>query len=179
MVRNRTAIRARPGGRSRAGAGGCCGVSVQTRRKSGLGFARSHRRLGYLLAAALLVSPAAARAQPADLGNQPVLAPSALAAAMARYRRDLAAYMQAQASYTAAAEAYWSAIAEKRHLRAAKRASHEPISLDDYVLTQPPVYSGPPKPRDSSKPHEEAPPAPAIYVPVVADFLAAAQREFK
>ena len=144
-----------------------------------MGFARSHRRLGYLLAAALMVSPAAARAQPADLGNQPVLAPSALAAAMARYRRDLAAYMQAQASYAAAAEAYWSAIAEKRHLRAAKRASHEPISLDDYVLTQPPVYTGPPKPRDPSKSHEEAPPAPAIYVPVVADFLAAAQREFK
>jgi hypothetical protein len=144
-----------------------------------LGFARSHRRLGYLLAAALMVSPAAARAQPADQGNQPVLAPPALAAAMARYRRDLAAYMQAQASYAAAAEAYWSAIAEKRHLRAAKRASHEPISLDDYVLTQPPVYTGPAKPRDPSKPHEEAPPAPAIYVPVVADFLAAAQREFK
>ena len=144
-----------------------------------MGFARSHRRLGYLLAAALMASPAAGRAQPADQGNQPVLGPPALAAAMARYRRDLAAYMQAQASYTAAAEAYWSAIAEKRHLRAAKRASHEPILLDDYVLTQPPVYSGPPKPRDPSKPHEEAPPAPAIYVPVVADFLAAAQREFK
>ena len=97
---------------------------------------------------------------------------------MARYRRDLAAYMQGQASYAAAAEAYWSAIAEKRHLRAAQRARHEPISLDDYVLTQPPVYTGPPKPRDPSKPHEAAP-APAIYVPVVPDFLAAAQREFK
>ncbi len=145
-----------------------------------MGFVRSHRRLGFLLAAALLLSPAAGRAQPADQGNQPALAPSALAAAMARYRRDLAAYMQAQASYAAVAEAYWNAIAQKRHLRAAaKRASHEPISLDDYVLTQPPVYSGPPKPRDPSKPHEEAPPAPAIYVPVVADFLAAAQREFK
>ena len=104
-----------------------------------MGFARSHRRLGYLLAAALMVSPAAARAQPADQGNQPVLAPPALAAAMARYRRDLAAYMQAQASYAAAAEAYWSVIAEKRHLRAAKRASHEPISLGDYVLTQVPA----------------------------------------
>ncbi len=142
-----------------------------------MGFPRSYRRLGYLLAASLLVSPAAGRAQPASESNQPALAPSALAAAMARYRRDLAAYMQAQASYAAAAEAYWSAIAEKRHLRAAKRASHEPISLDDYVLTQPPVYSGPPKPRDPSKPHEEAPPP--VYVPVVADFLAAAQREFK
>ncbi len=144
-----------------------------------MGFARSHRRLGFLLAAAFLLSPAAGRAQPADRGNQPALAASALAAAMARYRRDLAAYMQAQASYAAAAEAYWSAIAERRHLRAAKRARHGSISLDDYVLTQPPVYSGPSKPRDPSKPHEEAPPAPAIYVPVVADFLTAAQREFK
>ena len=144
-----------------------------------MGFARSHRRLGVLLVAAFLLSPAVGRAQPADRGNQPALAPSALAAAMARYRRDLAAYMQAQASYAAAAEAYWSAIAEKRHLRAAERARHEPISLDDYVLTQPPVYSGPSKPRDPSKPHEEVPPPPAIYVPVVADFLTAAQREFK
>ncbi len=142
-----------------------------------MGFPRSYRRLGYLLAASLLVLPAAGRAQPASESNQPALAPSALAAAMARYSRDLAAYMQAQASYAAAAEAYWSAIAEKRHLRAAKRASRAPISLDDYVLTQPPVYSGPPKPHDPSKPHEEAPPP--VYVPVVADFLAAAQREFK
>jgi len=43
------------------------------------------------------------------------------------------------------------------------------------VLTQPPVYRGPRKPRDPSKPEEAPPP----YVPVVADFLAAAQREFK
>jgi hypothetical protein len=132
-----------------------------------------------LLAASILLSPAAVRAQSADGRNQPALAPSALAAAMAQYRRALAEYMQAQASYAAAAEAYWDSIAKKRHLRSAKRASHEPISLDDYVLAQPPIYSGPPKPRDPSKPNETAPPAPAIYVPVVADFLAAARREFK
>jgi hypothetical protein len=56
-------------------------------------------------------------------------------------------------------------------------ASHEQISIDDYVLSQPPIYSGPPKPRDPSKPPEEAPPA--AVVPVVADFLAAAKQEFK
>ena len=43
------------------------------------------------------------------------------------------------------------------------------------MLTQPPVYTGPPKPRDPSKPEEAPPP----YVPVVADFLEAARREFK
>ena len=87
--------------------------------------------------------------------------------------------MKAQASYAAATEAYWSAIAEKRRLRATKRANHEEISIDDYVLAQPPVYTGPPKPHDPSKPSEERPPAPVFYVPVVADFLTAAREEFK
>jgi hypothetical protein len=100
-----------------------------------------------------------------------------LAAAMAQYHRDLEQYLEARASYQAAAGAYWRSIAEKRHQRFAKRAGGGQIALDDYVLTQPPVYSGPPRPRDPSKPNEP-PPHPA-YVPVVADFLAAAEREFK
>jgi hypothetical protein len=138
------------------------------------------RCLGGLLAALLFLLPSALHAQSADRAQEPASAwSSPLAAAMAQYRHALAEYLKAQASYAAAAEAYWSAIAEKRHLRAAKRANHELISLDDYVLTQPPVYTGPPKPRDPSKPAEEAPPAPRIYVPVVADFLTAAREEFK
>ena len=96
---------------------------------------------------------------------------------MAQYRRALAEYQSARATYNAVAEAYWRSIAEKRHLRSAKRANHEQILLDDYVLTQPPVYTGPPKPRDPSKSEQAQPPPP--YVPVVADFLVAAQREFK
>ena len=43
------------------------------------------------------------------------------------------------------AEAYWDAVADKRRLRNAKRRTHRPIALADYVLTQPPVYSGPPR----------------------------------
>ena len=102
----------------------------------------------------------------------------ALAADMAQYRRALAEYQEAQAAYAAAAETYWTSISQKRHLRSAKRANHEQISIDDYVLTQPPVYTGLPKPRDPSKPAEEGPP-PAAHVPVVADFLSAARQEFK
>jgi hypothetical protein len=136
-----------------------------------------------LLAASIILSPAALRAQSADGRKEPAFAAfaqlPALAAAMAQYRRALAEYLKAQASYAAAAEAYWSSIAEQRHLRSAKRANHEPISIDNYVLTQPPVYTGPPKPRDPSKPNEEAPPARVTYVPVLADFLGAAQQEFK
>jgi hypothetical protein len=126
-----------------------------------------------LLAALILLAPAAPRAEPATQQIEP----AATAAAMAQYRRDLADYLSARSNYESAAEAYWRAIAEKRRSRAVKRADRQQISLDDYVLTQPPVYSGPPKPRNPLKPQEAAPPAP--HVPVVADFLAAAQHEFK
>ena len=97
---------------------------------------------------------------------------------MEKYRRDLAAYQQAWDAYQTTAKTYWTSIVEKRRARNAKRAHGAALALDDYVLTQPPVYSGPPKPRDPSKAAAE-PPTPPPYVPVVADFLAAALKEFK
>ena len=123
--------------------------------------------------AALLVSPVASQSsQPVDaLAQQPELA-----AAMAQYRRALEEYNRAWQSYTAASSAYWNQISEKRQLRNAKRARGEPVSISDYVLTQPPVYTGPPKSKNPLKP--EVPP-PRIYVPVVADFVAAARQQFK
>src|SRR5262249_36652322 len=99
-----------------------------------------------------------------------------LAAAMAQYRRALEEYNRAWQSYITASSAYWNQISEKRQFRNTKRARGEPISISDYVLTQPPVYTGPPKPQNPLKP--EVPP-PRIYVPVVADFVAAARQEFK
>ena len=95
---------------------------------------------------------------------------------MAQYRRALEEYNRAWQSYTAASSAYWNQISEKRQLRNAKRARGEPISMSDYVLAQPPVYTGPPKPQHPFKP--EVPP-PRIFVPVVADFVIAARQEFK
>lgn len=72
------------------------------------------------------------------------------------------------------AQAYWTLISEKRRLRMAKRRNHQEILLHDYVLTQPPVYTGPPRP---SPPRPPGPPRRAI--PVVADFVELAAREFK
>jgi hypothetical protein len=126
-----------------------------------------------LAVAALLVSPGAP--QSSQPSNAPVQQPE-LAAAMAQYRRALEEYNKAWQSYTAASDAYWNLISEKRRLRNAKRARGEALSVSDYVLAQPPVYTGPPKPRNPLKP--EVPP-PRIYVPVVADFVAAARQEFK
>jgi hypothetical protein len=85
-------------------------------------------------------------------------------------RRVWEEYNKAWQSYSAVAGAYWNSIAEQRKLRNGKRARGEQLSVNDYVLAQPPVYTGPPNPG-------KRPPHP-VYVPVVADFLAAARREF-
>jgi hypothetical protein len=108
----------------------------------------------------------------------PAAKPAVSAEAMAEYRALLEAYNTAHDAYVAAVSAYWSSIADQRRLRFAKRAAGQPIALQDYVLTQPPVYSGPPKPVDPSAPTAQAPPAPTTTVPVVADFLNAALHEF-
>jgi hypothetical protein len=144
-----------------------------------MGSASRFRRCGLLLpvlallAAALLCTPYAAAVE----DHPPAAMPPALDAAMAKYRQELEAYLRARDAYQAAAKTYWSSIAEKRRSRNGKRARGAALSIDDYVLEQPPVYSGPPKPRDPSKPPE--PPQPPPYVPVVADFIAAAVSEFK
>ena len=128
-------------------------------------------RLAFVWFAGLYAPYAAAQDHP------PAAKPLALDAAMAKYRQELATYLQARDTYQAAAKTYWASITEKRRSRNGKRARGAALSIDDYVLDQPPVYSGPPKPRDPSKPSEPAQPPP--YVPVVADFLAAAATEFK
>ncbi len=125
----------------------------------------------WLLAAVIVMSPVVLQAQ-TDAETRAAADP----AVMARYRAALDDYNRAHQLYAAAAGAYWSAITDKRKLRNGKRARSEALSVNDYVLDQPPVYTGPPKPRNPLQP--EAPEKRA-YVPVVADFLQAAQQEFK
>lgn len=96
--------------------------------------------------------------------------------AMVEFRRKQEEYALARQKYEVEASAYWTLVAGKRRLRFGKRRNKETIQLDDYVLTQPPVYAGPPKPRDPSGATPE-PPA-RKPVPVVADFLNAAAEHF-
>jgi hypothetical protein len=128
-----------------------------------MGFRSAYRYIVYGLALSLACSLAALAAQPVD------------PAAMAQYNSLLAAYNAAHAPYAAAASGYWSSISTKRKARNSKRASGQDLAIDDYVLTQPPVYTGPPKPRNPALPPPPQPPR----VPVVTDFLAAAQAEFQ
>lgn len=95
-------------------------------------------------------------------------------ATMADYRAKLEDYTRARQKYEEVASTYWNSIAAKRRARNEKRANHQDIVLKDYVLTQPPVYSGPPAPISPVP----TPPPPRKYIPVVADFQKAAAEEF-
>jgi hypothetical protein len=106
------------------------------------------------------------------------MAQAASPQAIAEYRRKLKEYQEARAAFEEEAGAYWSAISEKRKGRNAKRRERQTIALDDYVLTQPPVYTGPKRPVNP-EPEEEKPPRERKPLPVVADFLKAAAEQFQ
>ncbi|MDR3464301.1 MAG: hypothetical protein P4M07_00005 [Xanthobacteraceae bacterium] len=100
--------------------------------------------------------------------------------AIAEYKRRLAEYEEAHGAFEAEASAYWSEISAKRRERNAKRRDRIPLAADDYVLTQPPVYDGPKRPvNPNPELVPEKPPRPPKYIPVVADFLSAAQAHFQ
>jgi hypothetical protein len=136
----------------------------------------------YLALALLLIAPPATAM---DAGALPAATAEAMAQAaspqaIAEYRRRLAEYQEARAAFDEDAGAYWSSISEKRRGRNAKRRDHQPITLDDYVLTQAPLYNGPKRPVDPS-PQEpgEKPQRPRKAIPVVADLLKAASDVFQ
>jgi hypothetical protein len=141
---------------------------------------RFHPRLFAL--ALLLVAQQAVAMDAAVLpaATADAMAQAASPQAIAEYRRKLKEYLEARAAFDQEASAYWSSIADKRRVRNAKRRDRQSIALDDYVLTQPPVYSGPKRPVDPSpEPAEPEEPRQRKYIPVVADLLKAAAEQFQ
>jgi len=114
------------------------------------------------------------------LGVGEAFAQAASPQAIAEYRLKLAEYQQARAAFEDEANAYWNAIAEKRRGRNAKRREHLAIGLDDYVLTQPPVYAGPKRPvNPEGQPAPEVKPRERKVIPLVGDLLQAANEHFQ
>ena len=137
---------------------------------------------GYLALALLLIAPQAVAMDAATLpaATAGAMAQAASPQAIAEYRRKLREYQEARAAFEQEASAYWSSIAEKRRGRNAKRRDRLPIVLDDYVLTQPPVYSGPKRPVDPQpSPEPEEKPRERKAIPLVADLLKAAAEHFQ
>jgi hypothetical protein len=137
---------------------------------------------GYLALALLLIAPQAAAIDAATLpaATAGAMAQAASPQAIAEYRRRLKQYLEARNTFEQEAGAYWNSIAEKRRGRNAKRREHQTIALDDYVLTQPPVYTGPKRPVNPA-PEAEEPrePRERKRIPVVADLLKAAAEHFQ
>jgi hypothetical protein len=132
------------------------------------------------LALVLIAPPAHAADNPviaAHIAN--AMAQAASPQAIAEYRRKLQEYQEARAAFEEEASAYWNSIAEKRRGRNAKRRDHEAIELDDYVLTQPPQYSGPRKPVNPEPAEGPVAPRERKPIPVVADLLQAAAAYFQ
>jgi hypothetical protein len=131
------------------------------------------------LAVALGLTLFAVRASAFDTKSLPPSVAGAMAQAspeaIAEYRRKLKEYIEARDAFEQEAGAYWNDIAEKRRGRNAKRRAHAEITLDDYVLTQPPVYAGPKRPVNPAPETEPEPPQREHkHIPVVADLLKAA-----
>jgi hypothetical protein len=84
-------------------------------------------------------------------------------------------YARARQKFDDDSSRYWKLIIEKRRIRIAKRSNNQAVEIADYVLTQPPVYTGPPKPANLPRVPEQAPP---VYVPVIADFVKSAAQYF-
>jgi hypothetical protein len=117
-------------------------------------------------------------ALPASTAN--AMAQAVSPQAIAEYRRKLAEYQEIHGAFEQEAGAYWQAISDKRRGRNAKRRDHQPIDADDYVLTQPPVYTGPKRPvNPQPEPEPERKPRAHKAIPVVADLLQAAQQQFQ
>jgi hypothetical protein len=150
-------------------------------------------RIGPALCLALLLMAVPVRAQSPG-GSPPE-------EAMREYEAKLADYTKARQEFDEQNRKYWGLVAEKRRIRNDKRSRQERVVAVDYVLEQPPVYSGPPRPIDPSAP-PLPPQAPPVYsrpprpvgpsapplppqatpvprsIPVVADFLKAAAEHF-
>ena len=118
------------------------------------------KAMGFLLAAAVLAAGPAI-AQTAD------------------YKAKLERYVQARNAFEAEAGPYWNAITEKRRIRFAKFRNQQTVEINDYVLTQPPIYTGPSRPVDPSAPKDDPTKPPRRPIPLVADFLKAASDHFK
>lgn len=104
------------------------------------------------------------------------VAPNSSANTLTEFQLKQQEYTTARQNYEQQATAYWTLVADKKRSRSIKRSTNQVVQPDDYVLAQPPVYFGPPRPVDPSA-VPSAPPA-RQPVPVVSDFVSAAVERF-
>ncbi len=112
---------------------------------------------------------------------EPKIAPDLAARLTPEQIQAYQAHLIARRGFDRQLEMYWALIEERRDHRRKKRGPAVAMVATDYVMEQPPKYAGPPLPPDVAKIISELPrPAEADKtMPVVADYLAAAQAQFQ
>ncbi len=136
--------------------------------------------LGLALAAALLF--AAAPASVEDASAEPKTEKTKTAAKTAAKpapKAKIDEYLAAKAAYEKSLDAYWDDIATKRRARMTKRRDKQQIALEDYVLTQPPAYDGPPRPAGMPAPRREPKDVKLPPIPRAGEFIRAAGEHFQ
>lgn len=95
------------------------------------------------------------------------------------------AYAAAQSQHSAGLDGYWRNVSDKRSMRKRKRNADQTVTQNDYVLTLPPVYTGPALAPElakrwaqfeAKKAAQGPPPAPK---PGLQDFLRNAREQFE
>ncbi len=90
----------------------------------------------------------------------------------------LRAYEGARSAFARRIDLYWRLVELKRRKRKAKIAAQRPVTVEDYVREQPPVYNGPNRPAEimALLPKPPRPPVEAhAPIPVITDFLREAE----
>jgi hypothetical protein len=123
-----------------------------------------------MLAAVGAAGPARAQdAIPSEIADK--LTPGQLAT----YRR----FLRERAAFDRRADMYWALIEERKDHRRRKRSARQAFVDADFVLEQPPKYTGMTLPPDiQAVVAQTRPPEPETPLPVVADYLRAAKTHF-
>ena len=129
-----------------------------------------------LAAALLAASPVSA---PEAWGEPKAKKVKAAKTAKPASKTQIEEYQRAKAAFEKQLDGYWDDIAAKRRARIAKRRDKQEVVLEDYVLTQPPEYSGPPRPAGMPAPRREPRDVKLPPIPRVADFISAAAEHYK
>lgn len=127
------------------------------------------------LSAALLL---ALQLTPAGEASAGTPLQDAIAKLTPQQQAALKAYETARAAFVRSVDQYWRRIESKRKKRKAKIAAGKPLTVEDYVKEQPPVYNGPNCPAEIMAQLPKPPKPPAELhepVPVIADFLREAE----
>ena len=69
-------------------------------------------------------------------------------ASAATYQEKLSAYRSAYSAFKVKSDRYWAEIARKKKIRSDRRKAGKTIKRKHFVLSNPPKYTGPKRPKD-------------------------------